>query len=615
MATATLSISHASIHRESGVYRAETLSWDMSSIPAGAVINYIRIRMYVGITARQKNYARVQNSSDNSIEYLREYRSGTYETSTVSTSRISSITLTFRADSTVYVDFSDFYAIVDYTVPYSSSTMNSASAEAGSALNFTISNSKLSELNHKIKLTFGTQSATVTVGRGVGTASYTVPMSWLEQMTDRASATGAAVLETYSGSTLVGSRSYSFTVTAPDSAAPTITLTLLQTGDARPSGWGMYLQTFSGVDLIASVQTQYLATMSSLVFSDGTKDSQNQYISYVPILFAAGEKTFTVVVTDSRGKQATATATITVEPYASPVFNNTTIARCDINGTEVDQDGSPLEDGTYVNMMADVMYSSCQTHNILSIAVDVDVDGVWVPVDDLDNGVKTKLTAPPTADFPDGFDPGTVYKFRVLAADSMGKSVSRVLYLQSISMLMHFRDSEDGMAVGMVSRRPGFEINPTWPVYCYGTELINLIYPVGSIYLSVSSVNPQTIFGGTWEQIKDTFLLACGDTYANAATGGEATHVLTENEMPSHAHYPTGSTATERDTWRAALIKDISGRSGKLAMSSGGDRYGVASNAAWEDVGLAGQSGSTGGGQAHNNMPPYLAVYMWKRTA
>ena len=615
MATATLSISHSSIHRESGVSRNETLSWDMSSIPAGAVINYIRIRMYVGITARQKNYARVQNANDNSVEYLREYRSGTYTTSTVSTSRISSITLTFRADSTVYVDFSDFYAIVDYTVPYSASTMNTASAEAGSALNFTISNTKLSELNHKIRLTFGIESYTITVSRGVGAASYTIPMSWLGQMTNKGSANGAAVLETYSGSTLVGSRSYSFTVTAPDSVAPTVTLSLVQTGDSRPTGWGMYLQTFSGVDLVASVQTQYLATVSSIVFSDGTTDSQNQYMSRVPVLSAAGEKTFTVVVTDSRGKQSTATATITVEPYASPVFNSTRIARCDSSGTETDLDGSPLETGTYVNVLADVMYSDCNTHNTISIAVDVDVDGVWVPVGNLTNAVQSTLSAPPTSDFPSGFDPATIYKFRIQAVDAMGKSVARTLYLQSISMLMHFRDSEDGMAIGMVSRRPGCEVNPGWSFYVHGKEIIDLIYPVGSVYISVSSVNPQTIFGGTWVQIEDTFLLAAGQTYAAGATGGEAAHVLTESEMPSHAHYPTGSTAAERDTWRAALIKDISGRSGKLAMSSGGDRYGVASNAAWEDVGLAGQTGSTGGGQAHNNMPPYLAVYVWKRTA
>jgi hypothetical protein len=264
----------------------------------------------------------------------------------------------------------------------------------------------------------------------------------------------------------------------------------------------MYLQTFSGVDLVASVQTQYLATMSSLVFSDGTKDSQNQYVSHVPILFAAGAKTFVVTVTDSRGKTALATASITVEPYASPVFNSTRIARCDSSGTETDPDGTPMETGTYINALADVLYSSCNTHNTISIAIDVDVDGIWVPVGDLSNNVQSTLSAPPTSDFPDGFDPATVYRFRIKAQDTMGKSVERVLYLQSISMLMFFRDSEDGMAIGMVSRRAGFEVNPAWPAYFYGTELLNLIIPEGIVLQLDSAKNPNTIYAGTtWSQL------------------------------------------------------------------------------------------------------------------
>ena len=65
---------------------------------------------------------------------------------------------------------------------------------------------------------------------------------------------------------------------------------------------------------------------------------------------------------------------------------------------------------------------------------------------------------------------------------------------------------------------------------------LNQVYPVGSIYMSVNSTSPAKLFGGTWEQIKDMFLLACGDTYANGAKGGEASHTLTVAEMPAHSH-------------------------------------------------------------------------------
>ena len=506
MPTVSLSISHASIHRESNTSRNETLSWDMSSIPAGAVINSVKIQMYVGITARQKNYARVQNASDNGVEYLREYRSGTYTTSTVSTSRISSITLTFRADSTVYVDFSNFYAIVDYTVPYSASTTNAVTAEAGQTAYIQIFNSSLSALSHVIYLNFGAESSgAISVGQGIGSTSFTIPMSWLQQFTSGSYGSGQIVCETYSGGTYIGTTYATLTVTTPDSAAPIVSLSLVQTGDARPASWGMYLQTFSGVDLVASVQTQYLAAVSSITFSEGNQDASNLYISHVPVLFSAGAKNFAVTVTDSRGKSSTAYASLTVEPYSSPVFNTTRIARCDASGVETDPDGTPMETGTYINALADVQYSSCQSHNTISIAVDVDVDGVWVPVGNLNNNVQATMSAPPTSDFPDGFDPATVYRFRIQAVDALGKVVARVLYLQSISMLMHFRDSEDGMAIGMVSRRAGCEINPLWPFYTHGKEIIDLIYPIGSAYLTTSSTaDPAVLFGGTWERTTNT---------------------------------------------------------------------------------------------------------------
>lgn len=118
------------------------------------------------------------------------------------------------------------------------------------------------------------------------------------------------------------------------------------------------------------------------------------------------------------------------------------------------------------------------------------------------------------------------------------------------------------------------------------------VYPVGSIYRSTASTSPAELFGGTWERIKDRFLLAAGDTYTAGSTGGEAQHTLTVNEIPSHSH-----TIPSLNKWLSP-------------EGSGEDmNYSVVSNINTQ------ASGSTGGGQAHNNMPPYLAVYIWKRVA
>ena len=126
-------------------------------------------------------------------------------------------------------------------------------------------------------------------------------------------------------------------------------------------------------------------------------------------------------------------------------------------------------------------------------------------------------------------------------------------------------------------------------------DVPNKVYPIGSIYMSVNSTNPSKLFGGEWERIQDRFLLASGTTYTNGATGGEATHTLTVNEMPSHRHsrmtQPQGF--AEQDKSKSDIISPASGSANKVYK--------------YTDY--------TGGGQAHNNMPPYLAVYMWKRIA
>ena len=131
------------------------------------------------------------------------------------------------------------------------------------------------------------------------------------------------------------------------------------------------------------------------------------------------------------------------------------------------------------------------------------------------------------------------------------------------------------------------------------SAMLDKAYPVGSIYISVNSTNPKTLFGGTWVQIKDRFLLAAGTTYKAGTTGGEITHKLTYNEMPEHTHpmyaYNPGGDGTWTPDEGAYLVDSVTDDKttwwARLAM------------------------GYAGGGAAHNNMPPYLAVYVWKRTA
>lgn len=158
------------------------------------------------------------------------------------------------------------------------------------------------------------------------------------------------------------------------------------------------------------------------------------------------------------------------------------------------------------------------------------------------------------------------------------------------------------------------------------------IYPVGSIYMSVNNVNPSTVFGGTWQQIKDKFLLACGDTYNNGATGGSATHTpsgtveghkLTYEEAAlAHVHNVNG---IGRNGFNLARYVNDNAQDGFIYTSNsvtegvelvaGGNNISTQTTSfGYEENEIAAHShGFTGNSQ--DTMPPYLAVNVWVRTA
>lgn len=146
-----------------------------------------------------------------------------------------------------------------------------------------------------------------------------------------------------------------------------------------------------------------------------------------------------------------------------------------------------------------------------------------------------------------------------------------------------------------------------------GGLTIDDIYPVGSIYMTVNNVNPSTLFSGTtWQQIQDTFLLAAGSTYSGGATGGEATHTLTESELPTVDGSFTIRRMNSSGT-TGQMITATTGKMSKAATSSAvgqGSGWGTSGSIVGDKISM-----SFGSGSSHNNMPPYLAVYVWKRTA
>lgn len=125
-------------------------------------------------------------------------------------------------------------------------------------------------------------------------------------------------------------------------------------------------------------------------------------------------------------------------------------------------------------------------------------------------------------------------------------------------------------------------------------------WPIGSIYMTVSNTSPESLFGGTWERISERFLLGASSSYPAGSTGGEFTHKLTQSELPNYSlSVANGSN----------VIRSKTGSSADAYVQTQSSGWGIPN---WESKTVTVASG--GSGAAHNNMPPYLSVWIWKRT-
>lgn len=130
------------------------------------------------------------------------------------------------------------------------------------------------------------------------------------------------------------------------------------------------------------------------------------------------------------------------------------------------------------------------------------------------------------------------------------------------------------------------------------SSLVDLFYPIGSIYMSTDSTSPQSRFTGTyWLPIYDRFLLGAGNAYKARAKGGEATHTLTQQEIPSHYH--------------DEYVGNDGGPDSAPSGYSGWPSIAYTSKKTW--WAKSAKTSNAGGDGAHNNMPPYYTVYMWRR--
>ena len=304
-------------------------------------------------------------------------------------------------------------------------------------------------------------------------------------------------------------------------------------------------------------------------------------------------------VTDSRGLTVWEDVTVELESYAPPMLVGAALYRADGEGAAADS-------GAHIAGLATAKFSSIGGRNTATIK------GYWKSVGgSYGEGVTLPFGAVGlvTGDVEIAGDRS--YTAKIVVTDSLGNSTEFEENIPTEQVAFHLKEGGKGAAFGKAAEQDEL-LDVAWDarfredmqvdgvLRVGGKSLLDMVYPVGSIYLSVSGTDPQTLFGGTWARLEDVFLLAAGAKHAAGSTGGEESHILTEPEIAPHKHamaYGPESSA-----------------------SSTGFAYGIAAGSATNSAGGRGYASnlgtfSAGGGQPHNNMPPYLAVYTWKRTA
>ena len=497
------------------------------------------------------------------------------------------------------------------TIPRAS-TVSATNTNLNSASTITITRAS-SSFTHTLTYSFGSTTGTIVSKTTSTSVSWTPALTLANQIPNAVSGTCTITCDTYNGSTKIGSKTCTLTLTVPASVKPTMTsVTATRVDGDVPTAWAIYVQNKSKATVtINGAAGAYGSTISSYSISGGGYSSTASSFT-TGLLAASGTITFTAKVTDSRGRVSDAkTVSISVVAYSAPSFSSYISQRATSAGVIND-------DGTYIRGLISFSYATCSSKNTITCAT-----------------YYKKSSATSWTNANKSFSSGTAFTFGGGAISTESSydvkytitdaftTITIIDMVSTASVLMDFKAGGKGIAIGKVSEKDKtLEIADSWELEVHGKKLIDYIYPIGSIYLSVNSTSPATLFGGSWTQLKDRFLLGAGSTYSSGATGGAATHKLSVAEMPSHAHdTPFFNNMTNNGEMKSDFI-GVFGK-GVTASQALKDTGQTSTMEMWwinqtntaEGNEWAYLTSAKGSGSAHNNMPPYLVVYMWKRTA
>ena len=345
------------------------------------------------------------------------------------------------------------------TIPRASSISSISGNTIGSPITVNIDR-KVSSFTHRVYYSFGSKKNSQISANAGTSATFTPPMSDCSLVPNAASGTATIRVDTYSGSTKIGTASKNFTLNVPASVKPTIeSFTAERIDGAVPSDWGVYVKGKSKAKLTISGAAAggHGATLKSYsITGGGYTGSTAEYTTGV--LNTAGTITFTGKVTDSRGRTASKTVSVTVEDYAPPVIQSASAARCDASG-------SLQDDGAYVLVTHSLTYSSLGGKNSLSRSYRFRRVGET-------SWRNTQYTETESGDIvgAENISPDYSYEIELKAEDEL-ENVSQILSVSTAKVIMDWKKGGAGMAIGKVAEKDGLEV--AWPTYLHQNLQIN----------------------------------------------------------------------------------------------------------------------------------------------
>lgn len=317
------------------------------------------------------------------------------------------------------------------TIPRGSSISSITGSTIGEPVTVKISR-EVSSFTHKVYYTLGNVKNRL-LGSDVGTSlTFTPPMSDCEQITGSAKGTATIRVDTYNGSTKIGSSSKNFTLNVPSSVVPSFTgISFTRIDGDVPASWGVYVQGKSKVTAaITGAAGAYGSTIKSYSISGGGYSGTGSSLT-TGTLKEAGAITFTAKITDSRGRTATKTARITVEVYAPPVLSSVETYRCDASGTLNDL-------GAYLALTAEFSCSPVQGHNTITGRYRIRPEGgEWSSYSTVYSGVRKIFPA----------SPDSTFAVQVEVSDAFA-TVTNDGTANSTEFIMDFKAGGNGIAFG-----------------------------------------------------------------------------------------------------------------------------------------------------------------------